>query len=212
MHKLRDNYIAEGMRREEKGFALQKYWNDVRWEDGLTWKYNYHFGVTQTVNHLLMLSQCTSPGLVLTTTAATTDTPFAHARLVSVDYCACACGEGGAAASLGLAMAILRNAQRIMKFVTDGPFFDSVMTKVKTTSALITVCSLSCLHWQYYQVEVVAASHGKCRCEVTLDESHLNRGGSLHGGFTATLVDSVSTVAVMCADKPPGVSVDMNIT
>ena len=63
-----------------------------------------------------------------------------------------------------------------------------------------------------HQVEVVAASHGKCTCEVTLDESHLNRGGALHGGFTATLVDSVSTVAVMCADKPPGVSVDMNIT
>ena len=126
-------------------------------------------------------------------------------------------GRWGAAslALHGLAMAgntILRNAQRIMKFVTNGPSFDSVMTKVKTTSALITVCSLSCLHWQYYQVEVVAASHGKCRCEVTLDESHLNRGGSLHGGFTATLVDSVSTVAVMCADKPPGVSVDMNIT
>ena len=59
---------------------------------------------------------------------------------------------------------------------------------------------------------MTAASHGKCTCELILDETHLNRGGSLHGGFTATLVDSVSTVAIMCAEKPPGVSVDMNIT
>lgn len=62
------------------------------------------------------------------------------------------------------------------------------------------------------KVEVVSASAGKCSCEVTLDEFHLNRGGALHGGFTATLVDGVSTIAIMCAEKPPGVSVDMNIT
>ena len=53
---------------------------------------------------------------------------------------------------------------------------------------------------------------GKCTCEVTVDESHLNRGGFMHGGFTATLVDIVSTVAIMTKDKPPGVSVDMSIT
>ena len=62
------------------------------------------------------------------------------------------------------------------------------------------------------KIEVVAASPGKCSCEVTLDEFHLNRSGALHGGFTATLVDGVSTIAIMCAEKPPGVSVDMNIT
>lgn len=45
-----------------------------------------------------------------------------------------------------------------------------------------------------------------------MTEDHLNRAGALHGGFTATLVDSVSTVAIMTADKPPGVSVDLSIT
>jgi len=53
---------------------------------------------------------------------------------------------------------------------------------------------------------------GKCTCELTLDESHLNRGGTMHSGLTATLVDMVSTFAIMTADKPPGVSVDINIT
>ena len=61
-------------------------------------------------------------------------------------------------------------------------------------------------------MRVVGAAPGKCSCELTLDEFHLNRGGSLHGGFTATLVDSISTIALICAEKPPGVSVDMNIT
>ena len=64
----------------------------------------------------------------------------------------------------------------------------------------------------FSKVEIVAAAPGKCSCELTLTEFHLNRGGSLHGGFTATLVDGVSTIAVMCAEKPPGVSVDMSIT
>ena len=62
------------------------------------------------------------------------------------------------------------------------------------------------------QLEVVSAMPGKCTCELTVDESHLNRGGTMHGGFTATLVDNTSTLAIMTADKPPGVSVDMNIT
>ena len=58
----------------------------------------------------------------------------------------------------------------------------------------------------------MSAMPGKLTCEVTVDESHMNRGGGLHGGFTSTLVDVVSTVAIMTAEKPPGVSVDMNVT
>lgn len=54
---------------------------------------------------------------------------------------------------------------------------------------------------------------GRCVCELTVDEEHTNRGGTMHGGLTATLVDSVSTVALMTTEKQvPGVSVDMNIT
>ncbi len=59
---------------------------------------------------------------------------------------------------------------------------------------------------------VTSASHGKFVCEVTVDESHLNRVGGMHGGFTATLVDNISTAAIMTTGSAPGVSVDMNIS
>ena len=59
---------------------------------------------------------------------------------------------------------------------------------------------------------MVAADKGKCELEMTVDESHLNRIGYLHGGMTAMLVDTVSTMAIACSDSHPGVSVDMNIS
>lgn len=62
------------------------------------------------------------------------------------------------------------------------------------------------------QVRVTSASQGKCVCEMTVEESHLNAGGNMHGGMTATLVDSVSTLAIMSSESKPGVSVDMNIS
>lgn len=45
--------------------------------------------------------------------------------------------------------------------------------------------------------------------EVT--EDHLNPGKTLHGGLTATVIDHVSTMAIVSDAHPPGVSVDMNI-
>ena len=39
-----------------------------------------------------------------------------------------------------------------------------------------------------------------------------NRGGSLHGGCTATLIDIISTIGLMSkSNNIPGVSVNMNI-
>ena len=49
-------------------------------------------------------------------------------------------------------------------------------------------------------------------CEMTVDDSHLNAGGTLHGGMTASLVDSISTLAIMSAGSNPGVSVDINVS
>jgi acyl-coenzyme A thioesterase 13 len=44
-------------------------------------------------------------------------------------------------------------------------------------------------------------------------EEHQNRGGMMHGGMTSTLVDVVSTSALMTNDDTgPGVSVDMSIS
>lgn len=62
-------------------------------------------------------------------------------------------------------------------------------------------------------MQVTAASPGKVVCEMTLDESHLNRRGTMHGGLTATLVDNVSTLALMTEENgAPGVSVDLNVS
>lgn len=62
-------------------------------------------------------------------------------------------------------------------------------------------------------MNLLSASPGKVVCELKVEEEHTNRGGTLHGGLTATLVDNISTVAIMYSERcAPGVSVDMNIT
>lgn len=63
------------------------------------------------------------------------------------------------------------------------------------------------------KVEIVSAAPGRVVCEMKVEEEHTNRGGTLHGGMTATLVDVISTTAIMYSERgAPGVSVDMNIT
>ncbi|NWI21119.1 ACO13 thioesterase, partial [Crypturellus soui] len=63
------------------------------------------------------------------------------------------------------------------------------------------------------KMKFVSATPGKLVCELKVEEEHTNRGGTLHGGLTATLVDIVSTAALMHTERGvPGVSVDMNIT
>ena len=59
---------------------------------------------------------------------------------------------------------------------------------------------------------VVVSSRGRVLFELIVDQEHLNRGGTMHGGLTATLVDETTTMAIMMAEKPPGVTVDMSIT
>ncbi|NXI50726.1 ACO13 thioesterase, partial [Chloroceryle aenea] len=63
------------------------------------------------------------------------------------------------------------------------------------------------------QMKLLSATPGKVVCEMKVEEEHTNRGGTLHGGLTATLVDVVSTAALLYTERAmPGVSVDMNIT
>lgn len=54
-------------------------------------------------------------------------------------------------------------------------------------------------------------SKGRCVAEFVVKEENLNRGGGLHGGFTATVVDNFTTYALMTLDKPPGVTVDLHV-
>lgn len=63
------------------------------------------------------------------------------------------------------------------------------------------------------KVTLVSAAPEKLICEMKVEEQHTNKFGTLHGGLTATLVDSISTMALMCTERgAPGVSIDMNIT
>ncbi|KAK3611302.1 hypothetical protein CHS0354_015715 [Potamilus streckersoni] len=63
------------------------------------------------------------------------------------------------------------------------------------------------------QIRVVSSGNGTCTCEMTVTEEHQNRGGTLHGGCTATLVDAVSTWVLMATDENiAGVSVNMDIS
>ncbi|CAL8371873.1 unnamed protein product [Boreogadus saida] len=90
-----------------------------------------------------------------------------------------------------MASLTLNSLKQIMKSLADTPGFDRVISKVN----------------------VLSASPGKVVCEMTVEEEHTNRGGTLHGGLTATLVDIISTTAIMYSERgSPGVSVDMNIT
>ena len=61
-------------------------------------------------------------------------------------------------------------------------------------------------------VTLVSCGKDKCVFEATVKEEHLNLGGGMHGGYTATLVDSLSSIAIMAVDKPPGVSTDLSVT
>ena len=62
-------------------------------------------------------------------------------------------------------------------------------------------------------MHIIEAGGGRCICELKVGEEHQNRGGMLHGGMTAILVDVVSTAALMSNDNTgPGVSVDLTIS
>lgn len=63
------------------------------------------------------------------------------------------------------------------------------------------------------KLEILSAGDGNCKAKFVVSEEHLNMGGSLHGGFTSTVIDCVSTYALMTyKESPPGVSVDLHVT
>uniref|UniRef100_A0A1I8PIX2 Thioesterase domain-containing protein n=1 Tax=Stomoxys calcitrans TaxID=35570 RepID=A0A1I8PIX2_STOCA len=61
------------------------------------------------------------------------------------------------------------------------------------------------------KVKITSGGEGKCTAEFIVSTEHLNRLGGLHGGFTATLVDMVTTYALMSKPCHPGVSVNINV-
>lgn len=66
---------------------------------------------------------------------------------------------------------------------------------------------------QFPQVIFTAGGSGHATAELKVASEHLNRGGGLHGGFIATLIDQVTTIGLMTHPKnpSPGVSVDLQV-
>ncbi|XP_074025736.1 acyl-coenzyme A thioesterase 13 [Leptinotarsa decemlineata] len=64
------------------------------------------------------------------------------------------------------------------------------------------------------KVTVVHLKDGYCHAEMNVSEEHTNSLGTLHGGLSATLVDNVSSWALMshAGGEYPSVSVEMNMT
>lgn len=60
-------------------------------------------------------------------------------------------------------------------------------------------------------MQITGGGEGKCTAEFTVGPEHLNRVGGLHGGFTATLVDMITTYALMSKPCHPGVSVHISV-
>ena len=64
-------------------------------------------------------------------------------------------------------------------------------------------------------MHIRSAGSGKAVAELLVQPEHTNRGGTLHGGFVATLVDSVTTIALMSDESAdslmPGVSLDLSV-
>ncbi|XP_046670639.1 acyl-coenzyme A thioesterase 13-like [Homalodisca vitripennis] len=63
------------------------------------------------------------------------------------------------------------------------------------------------------KVKIISASDGRCTAELKVSEEHSNSQGTLHGGLSATIVDCVSTLALVTHKRQAvGVSVDLHVT
>ncbi|XP_022089602.1 acyl-coenzyme A thioesterase 13-like [Acanthaster planci] len=64
----------------------------------------------------------------------------------------------------------------------------------------------------FNKINMVAVSPGRCRCEMTVEEEHTNGQGTLHGGFTMSLLDYMTFFTVVTGTSGQmGVSVRANM-
>jgi acyl-coenzyme A thioesterase 13 len=62
-------------------------------------------------------------------------------------------------------------------------------------------------------IDKVDSAKGEIDCQFTVEEKSANGYGTLHGGFIATIVDVVGTLALLAKDhNKPGVSLDLNVS
>jgi len=64
-----------------------------------------------------------------------------------------------------------------------------------------------------FQICLLTATEGKCQASLVVGHEHSNINKVMHGGMAASLVDVVSTMALLTYDqKKPGVSVDLSVS
>ncbi|XP_017071081.1 acyl-coenzyme A thioesterase 13 [Drosophila eugracilis] len=61
------------------------------------------------------------------------------------------------------------------------------------------------------KVKILDGGDGACTAELKIDQDHVNLYKFLHGGYIMTLVDMITTYALMSKPCHPGVSVDMSV-
>ncbi|XP_014486418.1 PREDICTED: acyl-coenzyme A thioesterase 13-like isoform X2 [Dinoponera quadriceps] len=62
-------------------------------------------------------------------------------------------------------------------------------------------------------VQLLSAGDGNCKAQFTVSDEHVNVMGTLHGGFTSTVIDCVSGYALASVGTGAlGVSVDLHVT
>ncbi|CAL1686201.1 unnamed protein product [Lasius platythorax] len=63
-------------------------------------------------------------------------------------------------------------------------------------------------------IQILSYADGKCKAQFTVAEEHLSCFGLLHGGFTSSVIDVISSYALMSyqTGKPAGASVDLHVT
>ncbi|XP_022227318.1 acyl-coenzyme A thioesterase 13 [Drosophila obscura] len=61
-------------------------------------------------------------------------------------------------------------------------------------------------------IKITGGGEGRAFGEFTVEKEHLNHEGTLHGGLTATIVDNISTYAMMSRGKHPGVTANLNVS
>ncbi|KAK5649999.1 hypothetical protein RI129_001028 [Pyrocoelia pectoralis] len=62
------------------------------------------------------------------------------------------------------------------------------------------------------KISIIKAENGSCVAEMKIEKEHVNSKGGLHGGLTATIVDVLTSCALLTRDSRPNISVDIHVS
>lgn len=80
-----------------------------------------------------------------------------------------------------------------------------IISRLKNTKGFETI---------FHSLKIISVGNGNCIAEYKVAEDAINEVKTLHGGFSASLVDSVSTFALYSHDKVrcSSVSIDLSVS